>query len=382
MGSVSELGLELKLPMEMGSVLREAWAIGDEKLRLSRLEELMNGLEEESRKIHAFKRELPLSMGLLIDAIEVLKEEVNRCRSKPVLEEFMPIKKDESEVERGVNLDGDSAENKKNWMSSAQLWSDFVSTESERDKSVESKEIPDESGPMVGIKYSADGGAFVPFKGLPAKEEKVVVAAAAAPSPDLCLMSKTGPRPSLAVDRGSCVLNLKMVGAGSGGCAGSSPVVAPPQSNGLQQQQPPRKARRCWSMDLHRQFVHALQRLGGPQVATPKQIREVMKVDGLTNDEVKSHLQKYRLHFRKIASSSTAADQPLMMLESIWVDQYHQLQKPTISQSSSPQGPLHMAGSAQVSITGGDSCEDEDGKSESSTWKGHQQRSSDGEETE
>jgi hypothetical protein len=26
-------------------------------------------------------------------------------------------------------------------------------------------------------------------------------------------------------------------------------------------------------------------------VATPKQIRELMKVDGLTNDEVKSHLQ-------------------------------------------------------------------------------------------
>ena len=28
-------------------------------------------------------------------------------------------------------------------------------------------------------------------------------------------------------------------------------------------------------------------------VATPKQIRELMKVDGLTNDEVKSHLQVY-----------------------------------------------------------------------------------------
>jgi len=27
------------------------------------------------------------------------------------------------------------------------------------------------------------------------------------------------------------------------------------------------------------------------KVATPKQIRELMKVDGLTNDEVKSHLQ-------------------------------------------------------------------------------------------
>ena len=26
-------------------------------------------------------------------------------------------------------------------------------------------------------------------------------------------------------------------------------------------------------------------------VATPKQIRDIMKVDGLTNDEIKSHLQ-------------------------------------------------------------------------------------------
>ena len=32
-------------------------------------------------------------------------------------------------------------------------------------------------------------------------------------------------------------------------------------------------------------------------VATPKQIRELMKVDGLTNDEVKSHLQVSRLHY-------------------------------------------------------------------------------------
>ncbi|GBG68864.1 hypothetical protein CBR_g3557 [Chara braunii] len=60
-----------------------------------------------------------------------------------------------------------------------------------------------------------------------------------------------------------------------------------------------RKARRCWSPELHRRFVDALTILGGPQVATPKQIRELMKVEGLTNDEVKSHLQKYRLHTRR-----------------------------------------------------------------------------------
>jgi hypothetical protein len=37
-------------------------------------------------------------------------------------------------------------------------------------------------------------------------------------------------------------------------------------------------------------------------VATPKQICELMKVDGLTNDEVKSHLQVHimRLFFLRI----------------------------------------------------------------------------------
>ncbi|KMZ71659.1 hypothetical protein ZOSMA_178G00480 [Zostera marina] len=57
-----------------------------------------------------------------------------------------------------------------------------------------------------------------------------------------------------------------------------------------------RKERRCWSPELHRRFVHTLQILGGPHVATPKQIRQILQVDDLTNDEVKSHLQKYRMH--------------------------------------------------------------------------------------
>jgi SHAQKYF class myb-like DNA-binding protein len=37
-------------------------------------------------------------------------------------------------------------------------------------------------------------------------------------------------------------------------------------------------------------------------VATPKQIREMMKVDGLTNDEVKSHLQVIYAHFIRLNS--------------------------------------------------------------------------------
>eukprot|EP00850_Spirogloea_muscicola_P006402 SM000030S11411 [mRNA] locus=s30:574959:577789:- [translate_table: standard] len=90
-----------------------------------------------------------------------------------------------------------------------------------------------------------------------------------------------------------------------------------------------RKARRCWSPELHRRFVEALKQLGGPRMATPKHIRELMKVDGLTNDEVKSHLQKYRLHTRRPSPSlqlqtlatagSGGAAQQLMVLGSIWV---------------------------------------------------------------
>jgi hypothetical protein len=56
--------------------------------------------------------------------------------------------------------------------------------------------------------------------------------------------------------------------------AARSATVMPPSDPTLnlhaqpqqqQQQQQLRKARRCWSPELHRQFVDALQQLGGPQ---------------------------------------------------------------------------------------------------------------------
>ncbi|KAJ8470980.1 hypothetical protein OPV22_025323 [Ensete ventricosum] len=49
-----------------------------------------------------------------------------------------------------------------------------------------------------------------------------------------------------------------------------------------------------WTPDLHISFVRAVDRLGGPDRATPKLVLQVMNVRGLNIAHVKSHLQMYR----------------------------------------------------------------------------------------
>ncbi|CAK7351383.1 unnamed protein product [Dovyalis caffra] len=49
-----------------------------------------------------------------------------------------------------------------------------------------------------------------------------------------------------------------------------------------------------WTPDLHHSFVHAVERLGGEDRATPKMVLQIMDVKGLTISHVKSHLQMYR----------------------------------------------------------------------------------------
>lgn len=49
-----------------------------------------------------------------------------------------------------------------------------------------------------------------------------------------------------------------------------------------------------WTPDLHRSFVHAIQRLGGQERATPKLVLQMMNVRDLSIAHVKSHLQMYR----------------------------------------------------------------------------------------
>ncbi|KAK4253280.1 hypothetical protein QN277_010604 [Acacia crassicarpa] len=69
------------------------------------------------------------------------------------------------------------------------------------------------------------------------------------------------------------------------------------------------KERLRWTQQLHDLFVKAVNRLGGPDRATPKSIVKEMTsmgVSGITIYHVKSHLQKYRIN-KLIPESATGS---------------------------------------------------------------------------
>ncbi|XP_042501932.1 two-component response regulator ORR21 [Macadamia integrifolia] len=61
-----------------------------------------------------------------------------------------------------------------------------------------------------------------------------------------------------------------------------------------------KKPRVVWSVELHQQFVSAVNQLGIDK-AVPKKILELMNVPGLTRENVASHLQKFRLYLKRLS---------------------------------------------------------------------------------
>ncbi|CDY13584.1 BnaA06g33390D [Brassica napus] len=264
--------------------------------------EYIEALEEERRKINVFQRELPLCLELVTQAIEAYKKEISgtttdtlygqpECSEQttgecgPVLDLFLPIKQssastDEEEEEEEVDEDDDVEHEshdtgidfvdknmKSEWLKSVQLWNQPEAVPvSKWERSQQ------ETQTLVEPIKENDNGAG-----------------------------------------GSARQKTEAERGGSGGSGGSS------------SRRGQRKQRRCWSHELHRRFLNALKQLGGPHVATPKQIRELMKVDGLTNDEVKSHLQKYRLHTRRpsqtVPNNRDSQTQHFVVVGGIWVPQ-------------------------------------------------------------
>ncbi|KAI3705815.1 hypothetical protein L1987_76059 [Smallanthus sonchifolius] len=58
-----------------------------------------------------------------------------------------------------------------------------------------------------------------------------------------------------------------------------------------------------WTKRLRKKFLEAVEKLGVDNVA-PKKILELMKVDGLTRDDVSSYLQKHRILLKKLVNES------------------------------------------------------------------------------
>ncbi|KQK13040.1 transcription factor HHO5 [Brachypodium distachyon] len=333
-GAPLDLGLDLKL-----FVARTAGRLAAAKEAPS-MDACIRGLEEERRKIEVFRRELPLCVRLLAEVIEMMKEQAGK-RSE--------VRDAEAKAE-----DND----KRKWMSTAQLWVDNRGSDSD---SVVQKEQKKETTLPKPMLLGGAGGAPAPlmavgFGAMPppappssqyfSREDKV--AASTEGLPALPMMSPVLKRPfSPGVDDRRPAPSAKFA------------TIMPPPALSLQsQEQQARKTRRCWSPELHRQFVAALRQLGGPQVATPKQIREVMKVDGLTNDEVKSHLQKYRLHNQR-SSGSSSSSHSIVLVGDHWPPQ-----EQSSSQSRSPEaeGPLQFSSSgvAVSAATVSDSSEEDD----------------------
>ncbi|KAK2646085.1 hypothetical protein Ddye_021280 [Dipteronia dyeriana] len=302
MASSSELSLDCK-PHSYSLLLK---SFGEQADQTQKLEEVLARLEDERLKIDAFKRELPLCMQLLSNAVEASRQQLQAYRAnqgpRPVLEEFIPLKNSSSEnSDKSQNMS-----DKSNWMTTAQLWSTGNETKPQTTVTTKTNQKETDVGgfniisPKLGLDTKQrNGGAFLPFS----KDRNSCQIPTLRSLPDLALAStdnkvimednqkcsdinENGSRRDNNIPANNKV-GIETVKGGSNSTEGQTNSINTTSNSN----QTHRKARRCWSPDLHRRFVNALQMLGGSQVATPKQIRELMKVDGLTNDEVKSHLQ-------------------------------------------------------------------------------------------
>ncbi|KAJ7516654.1 hypothetical protein O6H91_22G066300 [Diphasiastrum complanatum] len=378
MGSSSDLSLGCRTrQVALAGAFKTFMLMEDQLEHMQKLEGFLKSLEEERAKIEAFKRELPFCMQLLNDAIEASKQHLSEyqsdsptvCRSdlgrqyvesesnchslcgKPVLEEFIPLKskyeklnKDDGEEQPLKSFHRYLDRDKPGWMTQAQLWSQHSkSVDFRQEKLMAGKEEQEELDnlcveaksrllPCSNLSFNPKQGSCGAFSPFVRTKHSVSVSEAEANMPFPLRNHEDCQRSPSSLQHEEQAHNVSMerveghehmvLARETGTCAASGTCSISGNGSTHVTGQPQRKARRCWSPELHRRFVNALQQLGGPQVATPKQIRDLMKVEGLTNDEVKSHLQKYRLHTRRPSPVLQAADTPspqLVVLGGIWV---------------------------------------------------------------
>ncbi|KAK9815100.1 hypothetical protein WJX73_007475 [Symbiochloris irregularis] len=87
-----------------------------------------------------------------------------------------------------------------------------------------------------------------------------------------------------------------------------------------------KRPRLVWTPELHTRFINAVTHLGLKN-AVPKTILQLMNVEGMTRENVASHLQKYRLHLKRGAGYPAGARLSPDTLQQLQQDALQQLQQ-------------------------------------------------------
>ncbi|XVE78585.1 hypothetical protein DITRI_Ditri13aG0157800 [Diplodiscus trichospermus] len=294
MGSSSasvELNLSLKpsyVPKTIANLLTDLSKVGNASDKLAVLNDYINQYEEELNSIVAFKRQLPQCMLLLMEALDTLRIEFMNIKNgmeseatagRPLME-FLAIKRKHYEEKQTDVSAADQKYNNKGksclMSSSYQLWNS--NHENKKQKTfMDFIQVRNQN--PISFKESSFRSSLAE-NGFSSRENNI--------------RGSHSRFASVGTNNGHVGLNLKADDQSLNYYP--RPLTQPIWKNN----------RRTWSAELHARFVEALNLLGGIEVATPKQIREVMQVEGLTNDQVKSHLQKYRLHCRRLPAGRYA----------------------------------------------------------------------------
>ncbi|XP_050387278.1 two-component response regulator ARR10-like [Argentina anserina] len=122
----------------------------------------------------------------------------------------------------------------------------------------------------------------------------------------------------------------------------------------------PKKAKLIWTQELRARFLGSVHFIGLER-AVPKTILEVMNVEGLTRENVASHLQKYRQFLRKVAAKISVSKSDIVTKSQMSRSTFAQsrtsiFQQPPISGQnlfidSSLGGPLFHANDHEASNT-------------------------------
>ncbi|OEL12875.1 Transcription factor PCL1 [Dichanthelium oligosanthes] len=98
-------------------------------------------------------------------------------------------------------------------------------------------------------------------------------------------------------------------GAGGGGAAASARGMMDEADSSVGGGSNSKRPRLVWTPQLHKRFVDVVAHLGIKN-AVPKMIMQLMNVEGLTRENVASHLQKYRLYVKRMQGLSNEGPSP------------------------------------------------------------------------